>query len=145
MHPTLFLTLEESALFAKLSEDLRHGWHMADETSGAYESQDELEKRFAGLSLGDSPDDRAFAEVLIRSLEKGSLDAHVIDAIPQEYLIKFLHAIGACGICALIETALMSKHVTREMLTSIALLSGVRHRLLLQNAMEASFITPTRR
>lgn len=133
MHPILFLTSEEMAFFDALPEEVRHGWHVAEEEGTAYETADQITANLEKMQLPNTPEMREFQDKLARMT---SPDPALMESLPEAASIELLSAIGACGICALIEDMFHSKHVSREMLSTIAFLGSVRHRILLHNSVE---------
>lgn len=103
---------------------------MTEETSDAYETDQQLKESMSHLDYGNSPAVAAFAQ----KLSHGASSPAIWEDLPEEILPQFLHAIGACGICALIEISLKSGKVDADGMKGIAALSIIRHNVLLRNA-----------
>ncbi len=136
MSQSLHLTKVEKRLFSLLSPELQKAWkkHLVDETSDAYETDEQIKERFTALG-----NDVKFSHELSKALERCGNDMSLVfNELPDHAIPTFLQGIGACGICAMVEGALKSGAVNDELLSGIANLTAIRHDILRDNQKVAA-------
>lgn len=133
MANNLYLTVAELKLFKTLPASLQQSWseNVTEETSDAFETEEELKRR---MSKANS-EVKQFTEKLAEGMRSpAGPSAALWTNLPEDVLPQFLNAIGACGICMLIEISMKSGKVNADGMKGIAALSIIRHNILLRNA-----------
>lgn len=137
MRTVLYLRSNEKTMFDALPAALRQTWEskIVEETAENFETPEELEVRVARFAK--NPKLAPFLDEANVRLTKGEDLGSVLGSMPEKALKVFIDAIGNCGICALIEIALLSGKVTDEALQGIAQLSGIRHNQMMHSSVLA--------
>lgn len=137
MRTFLYLRSNEIALFNALPASVRAEWEdkVVEETADTFETSQELEVRVARYSK--NPKLAPFLDEANARLAKGEDLGRVLADMPERTLKVFIDAIGNCGICALIEIALLSGKVDSDALVGIAHLSGIRHQHMMHSSVLA--------
>jgi len=132
---------EKTHIFDKLPEPLRKKWEsrLEIETLESFESVEELKSRLEKLSFDEYPDAVKVGEKALKAAMKGkALKAMDAKKFPQEAMPRFFHAIGACGISAMMQAAMQGEDVDNTTLESVAGLSLIRHVILQDNSAKVA-------
>jgi len=128
-HP-LHLTKDEQKLFDALSDSLKEGWEVHDETLTAFESDDVLRIRLSMARLSKFPP----TERIIKDVQGGKMPTpDMLDEIPEDILPTFFFTIGAKGVAAMM-WILLQKIKDDEDIQGLAALSLIRHDILATNS-----------
>jgi hypothetical protein len=137
---TLYLTPEETTLYAALPAEVRGAWDNAvvDESTPFDESEEAISARLDHPPYEHDPDFVAYQQKMTAAMQKDDwTDQSMLDAFPARLLPQFFEVIGPCGLCALIELALQNKDFTSAMLGGIAHLSTIRHQMITSKTYSA--------
>ena len=127
---SLLLTPVEKKLFDALSEDVKEGWEVVEETGTAYETPRQLQMRYhiASFRRVDA------VKKLVEKIHAGEkVDTLSLDGIPDDLLPELYYTIGAHGLQFLMEQ-LLQNISTDDDLQTLSGLSTLRHELLATNA-----------
>ncbi|TSC80693.1 MAG: hypothetical protein G01um101425_347 [Candidatus Peregrinibacteria bacterium Gr01-1014_25] len=130
MDATLLLTTPEQKLFSALPENLREGWTVREESTDAFETDEQLHIRAGMAELHRWPALKPLMEQIVQGKE---LTADQVKDVPEEALPELLFTIGARGI-AMLMVALLSQAKTDEDIQAIAAFGHLRHDILETNA-----------
>lgn len=128
--PVLYLTQDEKKIFENLSEALREGWKIQDETINAYETDEQLAVR---VSMADTDRWPELKKLMQEMKEGKEVNVTDIKSIPESAMPELLFTIGARGVTMLIY-ALMQKAKDDQDIEGLAAFSMLRHDLLETNA-----------
>jgi len=134
---TLYLNEEDKQAFDELSDDLKDGWEVKDETFKYLERPEELKMR----SLMFRAEDAILVNVLEEArTAKSAEEVHGVfkklQSLPQSVALEAFFTLGANGLSSLI-TAILNSAKTDDDLQGVSELSMIRHALLETN-MEVS-------
>ncbi len=125
----LHLTLAEQSLFKKLPASLQEGWEVKEETSQAYETDEQLQMRFQMASFKKD----AAVQNLATKLQAGKqIEKLSLDAVPAHFLQELYFTIGARGVTTFM-AVLLQNLGTDEDVQALAGLSQIRHEILQTN------------
>ncbi len=131
---TLYLTAEEKNVFEKLSDSLKEGWTVNEETGTAYETDEDLEIRYRLARFNSYPQ----LQEMIEKVRNGAATSEQsLENIPKELLPTLYFTMGAKGIAAAI-SALLTQIQDDEGVKALAVWSMLRHDLLEANASTPS-------
>jgi hypothetical protein len=130
MNTTIYLTKDEQTVFDSLSEEVKTGWTVEEETLTCYETLRQIHMRISLADFRHHPEVKNILEKIKNGMspEKISLDS--IDAQVQKELF---FTIGARGVAAFIAT-LLPEIKDDEDVEALATFSSIRHELLSINA-----------
>ncbi len=127
---TLLLTATERPWFDRLSEELKDGWVVQEETLDAYETDEALRIRSHMARFDSYPQ----LKDMIAAVRSGKPTKEWnVDGVPEELLPTVFFTIGARGIAAMM-SALLTQLRSDEDIRGLASLSAIRHDLLAANA-----------
>ena len=132
---TVYLTQEEQELLQKQPkgvQDLFKG-RMKPEILTSYETEDELVERMSKANYDRYPEVKQIVEKFGKS---GSVEDVALDTLSDGALDVLLFSIGACGICAILETSLQQSDIDidADAVDAFAALTAARQRILKVNA-----------
>ncbi len=135
MNNTLYLTAAEQKIYDNLSDKLKEGWTMEQETAANahFESDEVLRMRREMSTLSDHPALKAFIEEFQNNPSK----TPQLPVLSDEIMGEFFFVIGASGMTPFIGS-LLSTAANDDDIKGIASLSEMRHQLLLINASTSS-------
>lgn len=133
----LYLRQNEMAMFQKLNASLRKKWSdkIVEETGTDFETREELDLRVARYAK--NPTLAKYLSEASGRLAAGEDCGRVLGSMPEKAMRVFLDAIGASGMCALIEMALLSGRMDDAAMQGIVHLSAMRHQQLLHKTVLA--------
>lgn len=129
----VLLTKEEQALLKNMTpatQALFNG-RTADETLTSFENEEELVHRMSSASYDKFPE---VAQVIEKFSKTANVDDLALEKLSDGAIETLLYSIGACGICAIVETAMQTDQFDRDGVEAIAVLTTVRHKILEKNA-----------
>lgn len=127
MNDTLFFTADEQALFTRLTSVTPADITVSEETSTAYETDEQLEIRAQIASFKDEPAAKGLAEAIA-----AGKDASEWPDVPSEYLPELYFTIGARGLTAMI-AVLLERATDEEDVRMLSALTTLRHEILANN------------
>jgi hypothetical protein len=126
----LYLTADEKKVFDRLSERLREGWVVEEETGTAYEDATVLKIRAGMARFESQPELHAFVK---SAMDSGKVDPSTITTLHPSVLPELFFTIGAHGVTLLMAT-MLGQMQTDEDILALAGLSSIRHDILATNA-----------
>ncbi len=132
----LYLTPTEHALYDTLPSRLTKAWggEVIEETGTAWETENQLKKRADYLRKQLPPRAALAVESMFTRAGMQGLDSVQVADFPPEVLRKALLVLGAVGLTAVMNKALLGAEHADD-LSAIAGLSEVRHQILLSNSL----------
>lgn len=131
MSQSLFLTRQEQAIFARLSDKLREGWAVTPETIDNFETAEELHMRFRIAHFNDTACLK-LAEAARKATTADEFEALTamfdIRTLPKEELAELFFVLGLRVTSAMIAYLLYCAKTDTD-LGGVAALTAIRHAL----------------